>query len=83
MPAPSRGGVGFGQDGPVDHFGGAFGSAEIFAGLGFDDKIRLVDFVVFVIKFEFFFGGFDPFENVGVVFEKDGEAALGVGNWGQ
>ena len=52
--APSDGGAGFGEDGLVRHFGSALGFAEVFAGFGFDDEIRLVDAVVVVADFQIF-----------------------------
>ena len=52
--APLGGGAGFGEDGLVRHFGSALGFAEVFAGFGFDDEIRLVDAVVVVADFQIF-----------------------------
>ena len=79
LPAPGGGGAGFGEDDWIGHFGGAFGFAEIFAGFGFDNEVGFVHLFVLIVDFEFFLGGFDPFEDGWVVFKEDGEAAFSVG----
>ena len=79
--APQGGGLGFGLDFGVVHLGGFLGFADPFAGVCLNDEVRLVKLVSagrLVVDADVAAAGAEPFQDVLIVFEDDGEDALGV-----
>ena len=58
---PGRGGLGFGENVLLIHLISALGFAQVLGGLCFDNKIRLISFIMMIGNLKVFPPRLDPF----------------------